>query len=117
MHRGGVYRSIRSKTDIGFILPLIIFDRNERFARILRFSRIDRQILFKIGSYNYETILMSNLKAAIGLCIVFVYCIVYISYTGDQIVGAYPNRRSLLLFSLGLLNNCFAQFFIRYLDV
>lgn len=55
MHRGGVYRSIRSKTDIGFILPLIIFDRNERFARILPFSRIDRRILFKIGSYNYET--------------------------------------------------------------
>lgn len=33
-----------------------------------------------------------NLKAAIGLCIVFVYCIVYLSYTGDQIVGVYPNR-------------------------
>ena len=36
-----------------------------------------------------------NLKAAIGLCIVFVLycilCIVYLSYTGDQIVGAYPN--------------------------
>lgn len=60
---------------------------------------------------------MPNLKAAIGLCIVFVYCIVYISYTGDQIVGAYPNRRSSLLFFLDLLNNCFAQFFIRYLDV
>lgn len=56
MHRGGVYRSIRSKTNIEFILPLIILYRNERFARILRFSRIDRRILFEIGSYDYETI-------------------------------------------------------------
>lgn len=57
MHRGGVYRPIRSKTDIGFILSLIILDRNERFASILRFSRIDRRILSKIGSYDYETTL------------------------------------------------------------